>query len=176
MSFTDPYSFTPWSVDTYKKRGVEKALLELQDKFDFNVNIALWACWCAEHYDAIEELVFRKAIDITARWNRDVTAALRAARRAVKAANGDSKLYQDIKAVELSAEFAEQKTLIELSDKALNHNPAKNDKLRRAAKNLTTYASLIGAPSKPGFSTNLLETFIEGVYETGQPVGTDSDA
>ncbi|NNE41076.1 MAG: TIGR02444 family protein [Marinicaulis sp.] len=176
MSGNDARNFTPWSIETYKKPGVETALLELQDKCDFNVNIALWACWCAEYYGAIEELLLRKAIDMTARWNRDVTVSLRRARRAVKAADGDDKLYEDIKSAELAAEFAEQEILIKLIEAALSEASTEDNSRRRAAKNLTTYASLIGAPSRPGFSIHLLETLIEGVYQSDETAGTDSDA
>ncbi len=172
---TEP-DFWSWSLDRYGREGAESACLRLQDGFGLNVNILLWACWCAERYDAAPELAMRKAIDICAQWNREVTAALRGARRYLKTQEqvaGAKALRDDIKTAELAAEKIEQAALENLAHTALT--PASDSHAAhvqtRARRNLAAYAALAGAAKRDGFSTSLLHDLIDHIFENGSEDG-----
>lgn len=174
MSAPQTEDFWQWSLTHYAHKGVEPVLLQLQDEFDFNVNITLWCCWCARHYDAAPDLALRHAIDQTANWNANVTAPLRSVRRFLKThhkgeATDDTALRERIKDAELDAEKEEQARLETLSKSALSPLGATADQhpehLRnRTRRNLAAYTALIGAGKKNKFTISLLETLIDHLY------------
>lgn len=165
----DEKDFWSWSLSHYGRDGVSSLLLQLQDDFGFNVNIALWCCWCGEDYESMQEIVLRKAIDETLRWNENVTSNLRAARRHIKAESvqDDSEresLRTRIMDAELAAEHIEQTSLQKLAEKALTKANNEANRAARARRNLASYAALLGAASKKGFTVSLLESLIGNIF------------
>ncbi len=173
--------FWQWSLARYGRPGVEPALLQLQDRFDCSVNILLWLCWCAEHFDAIPEPVIVEAIDAIAGWNAEVTAKLRDARRYMKTRDVDiapediADLRNDVKQAELDAEKVEQHRLQDLAIRALA--PAgdhlDNAIRARAHQNLNGYAALLGAGDKKGLNAALLHPLISNIL--GPTIAGDSE-
>lgn len=155
-------SFWDWSVERYKAEGVAPKLLHLQDRLDLNVNILLWCLWCAAYFEPLPDLALRKAIDLTERWRRDVTGALRTARRALKSpphqadAASAAALRETIKNTEILAEKIEQDMLARLAQETLKRTDGP-DALAQARRNLTAYAALVGAARRDGFSVCLLD-------------------
>lgn len=166
MSVAAPDSFWNWSLDRYRREGVEDLTLRLQDAFGFNVNIVLWCCWCGENYRDAPALVLRKAIDDLNRWNAHVTGPLRSARRYLKREPGLSDtgetLRAEIKKLELVSEKIEQTRLQHLAARELSPKPG--DGAARARRNLAAYAGLIGAAHKKDFTTSLLENLIALIF------------
>jgi uncharacterized protein (TIGR02444 family) len=165
----DSKDFWDWSLDHYGREGVSSLLLRLQDEFGFNVNIALWCCWCGEQFETMQDIVLRKAIDEMSRWNDNVTSNLRAARRHIKAdSHADDAerdvLRKQIMDAELAAEHIEQATLQKLAETALTKAKEVQDRSARARRNLASYAALMGAASKKGFTVSLLETLIGNIF------------
>lgn len=154
-----PAAFDAWSDERYGRPGVADLLLRLQDDFDLSVNLMLWCGWCAESFADLPELSLKKAMDLTEIWSRDVTGALRHARRALKnpprQADGEAAeaLRQEVKTLELRAERVEQAMLAELARDTMTPFPDPAGALPRARRSLTRYAALAGAVRKPGFST-----------------------
>lgn len=95
-----------WTLKAYGQAGVPEACLRLQDEFDQNTSLLLWAVW-AETADAA---VLARAADIARRWEALALSPLRAVRRALKpafdgVADGPrEELREDVKAAELRAE------------------------------------------------------------------------
>jgi len=168
--------FWNWSLKRYAYEGVEPILLKMQDEFGFNINIALWCCWCAENYDEAPELVIRKAIDLTGQWNTNVTTPLRSARRYLKTSKPhgveNDALRTQIKDAERRAEMTEQSTLQQLAADALADKPDKGDAVSGARRNLAVYTTLIGAAQKRGFTISLLEMLIDYIFI---PIQKDHD-
>ncbi len=172
LTTANAYDFWGWSLAHYARPGTESLLLRLQDDFDCNVNILLWSCWCAERFDAAPEPVIRKAIDITAVWDANVTGKLREVRRYMKTTSaqqigaGLADMRAKVKQAELDAEQVEQSLLQDLAASALA--PANEDNKSaieaRARRNLAAYAALIGAVQKKGFATTLLHDLIDNIF------------
>ena len=161
--------FWEWSARAYARPGVKAQLLDLQDAQALNVNILLWCCWTGTRRGAPSELVIRKAIDLTSAWSRDVTGALRAARRALKSpprqapAEGVEALRAKVKSAELDAEKLEQGMLQALAEDAsprARDAPAALGEARRA---LARYADLAGAVGRRGFSMLMLDDLARAV-------------
>lgn len=155
--------FWSWSVERYQGEGAARRLLALQDEFELDVNILLWCGWSAERYREISDLVLKKAIDLTARWTRDVTGPIRAARRALKtppqraSADAATSLRETVKSAELAAEKIEQEMLARLAADALTPADDARNSLARLRRNLVNYAAIAGAQRRKGFSVALLE-------------------
>lgn len=161
--------FWEWSQAAYSRPKASAILLRLQDEFALNVNILLWCCWCAVTHGAPSELALRKAADLTDGWSREVTAPLRAARRALKAAPKEAGeeavgLRASVKSAELEAERIEQAMLERLALDALA--PAREtlnppDEARRA---LARYADIADAVRRKGFSVSALDELARALF------------
>ncbi len=168
--------FWRWSLAHYARKDAETLLLRLQDEFGFNVNMALWCCWCAGHYQAMPELALRNALDQTGKWNANVTGPLRAVRRFLKAhhetkGTAGEKLREQVKQAELDAEKEEQSRLERLAATALaplggDMEKSPDEQRNRAQRNLAAYTALIGAAKRNRFTVSLLEELIEKIYPT----------
>ena len=111
MTASDTGAFWTWSLERYGRNSVEETALRLQDNYALNVNIALWGCWCATAFEPLTQEDVRSAIGATAPWGERVTQPLRAVRRYLKEAQGESPLRAQVKDAELQAEKAEQAML-----------------------------------------------------------------
>lgn len=99
-----------WAVKVYGREGVSEACLQLQDYFDQNVCLLLWAAWCAETGRRPDDEEYEAACDIARAWQETAIAPLRAIRRTLKKAIPDldteprEAIRAKVKAVELDAE------------------------------------------------------------------------
>jgi len=173
-------AFWRWSLTRYRRPGVESLLLGLQDEFGLNVNVLLWAAWCAEHFETAPELSFRNALDGIDAWQARVTKPLRGVRRSLKSQSdieGAEALRAQVKAAELDAEKIEQ-AMLERTARAMLAPAAsrmRNDVQKRARRNFATYAALAKAPRQKGFSTSLLQSLIDRIFDAA-PSETEADA
>lgn len=160
--------FWDWSVAIYRQGDVEKTTIQLQDDFDLNVNVVLWCCWCAHHYEEIPEFALRKAIEETSNWTNKVTGPIRSARRASKEQSAiENDLYNTLKNAELMAEQVEQTSLALIAENQLK--PAQRDiPLSCARRNLSRYIALLGTVRQPGFSIELIETLLAAIFDNQQ--------
>ena len=104
----------------YESAEVERLCLELQDDYGQCVSYLLWAVWAARHGRPVTQAELILAAGLARDWEAEVTAPLRAARRALKQPRppmADARreaLRTRVKAVELAAE----RTLLEALEAA----------------------------------------------------------
>jgi uncharacterized protein (TIGR02444 family) len=166
-------AFWTWSLARYDAKGVSARLLALQDEFDLDVNILLWCGWCAERYGDIPDSVLKTATDLCGRWSREVTAPLRAVRRALKspppeaAGAASARLRLAVKDAELNAEEVEQAMLETLAEELLRPADDAGNSLARLERNLVNYAIIAGVKRRAGFSAlalaELAQSLLPGI-------------
>lgn len=109
--------FWPFSLETYRRDGVESACLALQDDYGLDVNCLLFCCWAAACGRGVLSGDERAAmVEVSRSWNVDVVQPLRRVRCALKQKLGardgpEAALRQSVKDLELEAEWHEQRLL-----------------------------------------------------------------
>ncbi len=113
--------FWPFSLEVYRKPGVEGACLSLQDEAGLDVNAVLFCCWAgASGYGCLTDLEMEAVFGVTQSWNVSVVKPLRSVRRVLKDHIGPAPegpvaaLRQAVKDIELEAEWHEQRLLGDL--------------------------------------------------------------
>lgn len=114
MSQVENRSFRDYSLALYGQEAVRAALLRLQDQQGLDVNMVLlcvYSAACGE--DPLSEAEMERLVRVAWAWGREVVAPLRQARRALKgmSARGSEALREDVKRLELDAEWAMQAAL-----------------------------------------------------------------
>ena len=169
-----PDVFWRWACNAYARPGAADSLIAAQDAVDFNVNMMLWACWTATRFEAAPDAAIRQGVEAVGAWHDGVTRSLRATRRAVSPFrartdfDGAEALRETIKQAELDAERIEINILDRLAFRLLTPTDD-GDHVERARRNLASYAGLIGAAARNGFSTTLLHQVIDHIFD--QPEG-----
>lgn len=115
MNQVESRSFWDYSLALYGQEGVREALLRLQDQQGLEVNMVLLCTYgaaCGE--DPLSEAEMERLVRVAWAWGREVVAPLRHARHALKtlpSQNGTEALQNDVKRLELDAEWAMQAAL-----------------------------------------------------------------
>lgn len=142
--------FWPFSLDVYRREGVEAACLQLQDQTGLDVNCVLFCCWAAAAgFGRLTDLELQAMQDVSASWNAQVVMPLRGVRRVLKDMAGPApegpvaSLRQSVKDLELEAEWYEQRLLGEF----LTREPNKPSDRAAAQENLRAYLALCGSPA-----------------------------
>jgi uncharacterized protein (TIGR02444 family) len=136
--------FWTYSLSVYARPGVEQACISLQDRCNLDVNLVLFCCWSAYvGYGTLSAEERSAALRVSAFWNGEVVAGLRAVRRVLKTPPDivpraiSEPLRRRVKRLELSAEKREQALL-----QGLLHRPHNEARSRAAAEaNLSVYLS-----------------------------------
>jgi uncharacterized protein (TIGR02444 family) len=158
-------TFWDWSLDRYPRAKV--ALLALQDRRGFNINLLLWCVWRAEVGESLDETRLRAAIDAIEAWHGAITKPLRAARRRLAEFGEDGgQLKPRAQALELEAERIEHAILERLT--AVASAAGLPDLRARAIHNLETYAALAGLGRNAGYSAEIA-ALAERLLATGKP-------
>ncbi len=114
-------AFWDWSLAVYGRPGVEAACLALQDRYNLDVNLLLFAVWTGTRGTILTPEMVGEAAQRVSRWHEEIVRPLRALRRRLK---GDphglepalaTEMRRRIAAVELDAEHAEQLALAALA-------------------------------------------------------------
>lgn len=135
-----------WALEVYARPSVAAACLSLQDQHGQNVPYLLWAAWRAHEgrpADAAE------AAGLVRRWEAEVGAPLRAARRAVKPSwDGiDDDAREDFRNLVKDVELRGEKVLME---------------------------SLEALSGEPGPMEDLLEGLLDATRASGDPPREDA--
>jgi len=100
--------FWQFSVEMWRHDAMRDGLLALQDEFEANINMVLFAVWLAGERRNLEpDSVAKSGLSD---WNTAMTSPLRTLRRQAKAESAE--LYQCLKTAELVAERHEQRLLV----------------------------------------------------------------
>ena len=142
--------FWPFSLDVYRRNGVEAACLQLQDDAGLDVNCVLFCCWAgAAGFGRLTDLELKAMQDVSAAWNQSVVVPLRSVRRVLKDMAGPApegpvaSLRQSVKDLELEAEWYEQRLLAEF----LERQPTEPSDREAAMRNLLGYLKGSGSAS-----------------------------
>jgi uncharacterized protein (TIGR02444 family) len=158
-------AFWRFSLRSYRLPGVEVALLALQEEAGTDTNLLLWCCWQASLGRALDRRTLKRAMAAVARWQADVIAPLRRARRSLKAAPQGlpdgfaADLRQRIGAAELDMEYAEQRVLFELA-RALPPVARPTAPRKAAQTGVARYLDLLGTVATPAI-VRRLDTLID---------------
>lgn len=97
-----------YSLDVYRREGVEPLLLRLQDDFGLDVNVLLYAAWLGAQDTALTPAHCADVLAATAVWRSGVVAPLRELRRGLGNIEAAEAVRERVKALELEAEEAQQ--------------------------------------------------------------------
>jgi uncharacterized protein (TIGR02444 family) len=100
-------AFWRWSLASYPK--VERALLDLQDRFGADVNLVLFCAWIGR----LTPEALENAEGVVRPWREGVVEPLRRLRRQLKERPEAADLRDRVKAAELEAERLAQRLLVE---------------------------------------------------------------
>jgi uncharacterized protein (TIGR02444 family) len=95
-----------WCLAAYERPGVPQACLHLQDDYGLSTPLLMWAVWAG----AVDPALLATAASVARRWEIEVSAPIRSARRDLKARvpkvddAAREALRTEVKAVELHAE------------------------------------------------------------------------
>lgn len=130
-----------WALEVYARPSVATACLSLQDAHGQNVPYLLWAAWRAGEGRSADP---RAAAALVRRWDAEVGAPLRGARRAIKAPWPGilDEAREDFRETVKAAELAGEKVLME---------------------------SLEALSGEPGPPLDLLATLLEAARASGDP-------
>lgn len=172
-----------WALRVYADDGISQSLLEFQDRFDLNINIILWCCWCALHDKILQRVEILNAVKMDREWSTHVTVPLRLARRNCRAfdrarqseGNGNrgsedlQSFYEAIKAVELQSERHELESLQAIPSLiGLGQREGFSSHEQRgqnARRNIAGYLAEMGTARYEGFSVSLVETFVDMIFK-----------
>ncbi len=110
------HDFWSFSLRVYSRPKVERIFLELQTRWQLNVNMLLYCCWLAETgQPAVSTDQIHRLMQQISEWQQSVVQPLRGLRMRVKPlAQGNTQgdaLYAQLKRAELQAERIEQNVL-----------------------------------------------------------------
>lgn len=118
-----------FATRVYGRPGVAQACLALQQRFDADVNLLLFAAWLgAERGTPLTEALARRAQRRVDAWHEDIVRPLRAVRQRMKngptpAPCGATEALRDaLKAVEIGSERIELAVLETLAPEAAPHD------------------------------------------------------
>ena len=106
--------FWAFSLAFYERAGVSAACIALQDLYGTDVDVVLYALWCAGRGHLLSEAELGAADAAVAGWRKSVVQPIRRARRALKPpppgfpAEAAAGLRRDLLAAELAAERMQQ--------------------------------------------------------------------
>jgi uncharacterized protein (TIGR02444 family) len=147
MDHSEHHPFWEFSLQLYARPGVADASLALQDRFDADVNMMLFALWAGENRRALTVGDISELIVLVAPWRDGVIRPLRAARRFLKTTDWKSSemdvFRKNIMTEELQAERYEQIFLESRLDQFAES--AVGDRQDCRAQNLENYAAAIKA-------------------------------
>ncbi|MEQ9465207.1 MAG: TIGR02444 family protein [Haliea sp.] len=101
-----------FSLQLYARPGVAEACIEAQDHYAADVNLLLYAAWLAQQGLELDPGQWQALAAGVDEWRRRVVAPLRALRRDWKALPDAAALREQVRALELAAEQAQQEQIL----------------------------------------------------------------
>lgn len=170
MARRPPHAFWRFSLRVYRAPGVQAACLALQEDCGADVNLLLLCGWVGLDGRALDQRRLRQAIARVAKWQSEVIAPVRKARRAIKRnpppdAEAAQALRKQVLALELELEYVEQSMLAELA--AQWPAPARRSAPHAAiAASLARYLGLLGNDRRPMAAASV-QRIVQACCEAG---------
>ena len=104
-----------WAVKVHGAPGVDEALIEVQDQHGQCVSYLLWAAWIAASGLALDAGDLARGAALARDWEAEVTAPLRAARRALKRSRSgvDDAVREALRNGVKESEFSAERLLMD---------------------------------------------------------------
>ncbi len=136
-----PGAFWAFSMALYGQPGVSAACIALQDEHGADVDMVLFALWCATSGHALTSAEVAAVDDAVAGWRESVLQPLRAARRALKPppAQSDAATAEALRRQLLTAELEAERLQQQIME-AYAPSPGTADPERAAQDNLARVA------------------------------------
>lgn len=154
-------SFWAFSLAFYRYPGVSAACIALQDEHGADVDLVLFALWCAARGRRLEDAALAAVDASIAAWRRATVQPLRAVRRALKPPPGPpfdaaaaAALRGQVLALELEAERLQQGAMERQAPSAGAAVPQE-----AARDNLAAVARLAAIPPDAAALRTLLQAF-----------------
>ena len=153
-------AFWAFSLAFYGRPGVSEACIALQDQYAADVDVVLFALWCASRGHALDDAEIAAVDGAVADWRNAVVQPVRAARRALKPAPGGfdaaaaGALRKSLLANELEAERLQQGAM-----EALAPSPGTTEAGDAARANLAAVARFGAIPPEAEPLRVLLRAF-----------------
>lgn len=132
-----------FSITLYAEPNIARQLLDLQDEFGVDVNVALYCIWCGTAERVVSKSQVREMIEACNDWQQRCLMPLRAIRRFLKEHTGAETLYRQAKECELAAERYQQDLLFRtfplVDGQVSGQLPAES-----VRRNLSTYLAVMG--------------------------------
>lgn len=135
-----------FSLTVYARAGVAAQCLRLQDEWNININMLLWALWLERRGVALNKELMIRAERALADWERDLLQPLRQLRRQLRAQFDFDEAtvadcYEQLKSAELQAERVEQHRLAALCTPPVSAPPL------TPGSNVHCYLRYFGVPA-----------------------------
>lgn len=124
--------FWAFSLAYWENPSVQKALLALQDEYDLDINLLLFAIWVSVEKNLCLSLVIQQAETLSTYWQKKVITPVRQARQALRK---EHPLRSTLLKTELESEQHEQAALFQLSE-AFSHTPQQRENMDLLIENL----------------------------------------
>ena len=164
-----PNPFWDYALELYRRRGVEAACLELQQRHGLDVNVVLLCCWLARRGIEADAAMFARIAQAAEVWQEQFVRPLRAVRGRLKTALREPEpgtiaarwpglagaLRQRVLALEIDGERLEQLLLTELAAELV---PTAAPGVALASANLERYRRF-APPDRVALTTLLQAAF-----------------
>jgi uncharacterized protein (TIGR02444 family) len=155
-----------FSLAKYEIEAVASLCLALQDDYDMDVNLLLYATWLASRGSKLTAEHLQQLDSLLSPWREEVIKPLRTLRQEMKGIEQAQASREDVKVLELSAEQQEQEMIFKFFSAAAVLPQSTSSVL----ENLTLVASLSGSEA-PAWSVEIGRLAAEIGANTGVASG-----
>lgn len=165
-----------FSVDIYQRPDVEPTCLELQDRYQVDVNILLYCCWLGQQHRLLNSDQINTMMSTTQPWHASILQPLRDAHKMMKnhiialPAELLDQTIDNIKEMELNAERMAQLSLEKcFSIEALQLAEA-DTAAACATQNLMAYTGQIEAIGSIGDISQQISLILAAIFDDEESV------
>ena len=176
-------SFWDFSVRTYRKSGVARACLSLQEQLGVDVNVLLYCCWHGCTRGTLDEPAMERILSFAEPWAENVVRPLRAARSWMKttgrteahiAGEDCEGLREEIKRAELKAEHLQEDRMQELTEGVILKNTETTSQIHCTLLNIRTYLRHLEVKLDSASRSELARIVTAAIGGAGLDAVTDS--
>ena len=176
-------SFWDFAAGTYRKPGVARACLSLQEQHGVDVNVLLYCCWYGYTRGTMDGPAMERILSFAEPWAENVVRPLRAARTWMKtigcteayiAGEDCMGLREKIKRAELKAEHLQEDRMQELTEGAVLKHPESTSQIHCTLLNVHAYLRHLKITLDSASSSELAHIVTAAISGAGLDAVTDS--
>ena len=176
-------SFWDFAAGTYRKPGVARACLSLQEQHGVDVNVLLYCCWYGCTRGTMDGPAMERILSFAEPWAENVVRPLRAARTWMKtigcteayiAGEDCMGLREEIKRAEFKAEHLQEDRMQELTEGAVLKHPESTSQIHCTLLNVHAYLRHLEIKLDSASSSELAHIVTAAISGAGLDAVTDS--